>query len=115
MNKTMNDNNDAMIARFLKENSARPADDGFTRRVMQRLPQHRHLSWDKVLQYICYAAAALALIYFGGRYILHDVITAPTDRLGFFVRILKDGIYVSIVGFAVLAYTLFNAIYSEDL
>lgn len=115
MNKQMLNYNDAQIEKFLKQYSPRPADKGFTRRVMQRLPQRRSsYNWNDILKYFCYTLAAVTLVVCGGLEVLKDIITAPDGTVGLFARMAKDGIYITIIGLGAVGYFLFETLSSED-
>ncbi|MDO5446928.1 MAG: DUF5056 domain-containing protein [Prevotellaceae bacterium] len=114
MMKKNADNNDIIVGKFLKEYSVRPADNGFTERVMRRLPRNeRRTDWLTMLQYAIYVLAALAFIFFGGKEMLQDIFAAHGSIVTMLARIAKYGIYITIgCGCAVL-YTLYN-IYSGE-
>lgn len=113
MNKTT-DNNDLIVGKFLNEYSARPSDDGFTERVMRRLPRsRRRIDWLTIFQYAAYILAAVVFLFFGGKELLQDIFSAQGNTVTMLARIAKYGLYISIGCAAAVLYTLYN-IYSGE-
>lgn len=105
---------DKAIEEFLKTNSIKPNDNGFSEQTMKMIAQRkktakRHqINWGNVLQYSCYALAGIVLAYFCGKGLLNDILTAPTYRIGFFARILKDWLYIILIGMSLITFTICN-------
>ncbi len=110
---------DKAIEEFLKTNSIKPSDNGFSERTMKMIAQRketakrRKINWGNVLQYGCYALAGIVLAYFCGKGLLNDILTAPTHRIGFFARILKDWLYIILIGMSLTTFTICNLQHKE--
>ena len=109
MNKT--------VDTFLKEYSARPADNGFTERVMKQLPERslwwKRVKWGDILQYACYALAFILIVASGGKELLNDILTAPADKIGFITTMFKDGLYIFLFAASIATFAVVNVIESE--
>lgn len=61
----MMENNDKLLEQFFADNRKEITDDGFTRRVMHRLPSHsRHLS--QIWTVFCFTLALVLFVAFDG-------------------------------------------------
>lgn len=112
-------NNDKAIEQFLKNNVVKPHDNGFSEHTMKLIAQKQDakkkqpVRWSIVLQYACYTLVGIIIAYFYGKGLLTDILTAPTYPTGFLARILKDGLYIVMIGLSIITYTICNIQYKE--
>lgn len=71
----MNRNEDQLISKFMKANKQELADNGFSRKVMHRLPEtHRAKVWSDILTAIGVVASVILFIASDGIIVLMDAL-----------------------------------------
>lgn len=68
-NKKCVSNDDMLVSRFLKDIQSIKEDDGFTERVMERIPSRR-IEWDSLLFMVCVVVIMIALMFTVGKDII---------------------------------------------
>ncbi len=98
----MMENDDRLIQRFMQANKREVADNGFTRRVIRRLPRRAEW-WSNVLTFVCTLLCCVLFYVYDGFGLL---LRALTDFIATQSYVLASGGGISLPSFLIAAVVL---------
>ena len=114
----MMDNDEKLIAKFFAENKQEFADNGFSERVMRRLPASKAVRLNRIWTLFCVVAGTVLIVRTGGlaciQTILHNILG---DFIGQFASVDLHNVspLIAVVFFlTLLSVAGYNAIESEQ-
>lgn len=97
----MNKNDEQLISNFMQANKQELADNGFSRRVMRKLPVSAKV-WSDILTAVCVVLSCVLLVVFDGFNVIFQSIREVLQNQS--MEIMNSNLPTLFVGFATLAF-----------
>lgn len=98
----MNKNDEQLISNFMQANKQELADNGFSRRVMRKLPVSTAKMWSDILTAVCVVLSGVLLVVFDGFNVIFQSIREVLQNQS--MEIMNSNLPTLFVGFATLAF-----------
>lgn len=105
----MNRNDEQLISNFMKANKKELADNGFSRRVMRKLPVSAKV-WSDILTAVCVILSCVLLIVSDGVNVIFQSISEVIQNQS--IEIMNSKLHTLFVGFATLAFLGIRSIWT---
>ena len=105
----MNRNDEQLISSFMKANKQELADNGFSRRVMRKLPLSAKV-WSDILTAVCVILICILLVVFDGFNVIFQSIREVIQNQS--MEIMNSNLQTLLVAFATLSFLCIRSVWT---